>query len=354
MLSTRPLSRGPRLLRGPHRTEIRVLFVVDDVSGGKVKFKDGTEDAMYAAVISLIVPKAIKGKPFQWRFSIWVDKPTPGNALMNLRYKDERAVEVRGKGIVALLLPLLNSSLVKNFLRPISKDKTSDSSVDDTLCRIYQRKPTIPFLAIPCLHRAGLSCDQEKSDISQFQHQYKKLEDWEEIQNLNSIHNNNNNNNNNTPCSSNFRVPVVDVVKPEMVGQLLYGYYQDLPATSSPASSCVTTNLGHSNIFNFSPPPNKITTTNKVVEPKHQHHPDHSSEVRKEKLGDRITALHQLVSPFGKTDTASVLSEAIGYIRFLQAQIQALSSPYMGNVAGSMGHTHQQSVRALLLLHIFQ
>ncbi|KAM3267980.1 transcription factor bHLH68 [Capsicum chacoense] len=216
---------------------------------------------------------------------------------------------------------------------------------------------------------AGLSCDQEKSDISQFQHQYKKLEDWEEIQNLNSIHNNNNNNNNNnTPCSSNFRVPVVDVVKPEMVGQLLYGNYQDLPATSSPASSCVTTNLGHSNIFNFSPPPNKITTTNKVVEPKHQHHPDHSSEcnstscggvtkkarvqhssaqpslkVRKEKLGDRITALHQLVSPFGKTDTASVLSEAIGYIRFLQAQIQALSSPYMGNVAGSMGHTHQQS-----------
>ncbi|KAL3618298.1 peroxisome assembly protein (Peroxin-2) [Castilleja foliolosa] len=32
-----------------------------------------------------------------WRFSIWVDKPTPGNALMNLRYRDERAVEVRGK-----------------------------------------------------------------------------------------------------------------------------------------------------------------------------------------------------------------------------------------------------------------
>ncbi|XVF86664.1 hypothetical protein PTKIN_Ptkin18bG0060000 [Pterospermum kingtungense] len=28
-----------------------------------------------------------------WRFSIWVDKPTPGNALMNLRYRDERAME---------------------------------------------------------------------------------------------------------------------------------------------------------------------------------------------------------------------------------------------------------------------
>lgn len=35
-----------------------------------------------------------------WRFSIWVDKPTPGNALMNLRYRDERAVETRAKGKV--------------------------------------------------------------------------------------------------------------------------------------------------------------------------------------------------------------------------------------------------------------
>ncbi|KAG6733676.1 hypothetical protein I3843_01G226600 [Carya illinoinensis] len=32
-----------------------------------------------------------------WRFSIWVDKPTPGIGLMNLRYRDERAMETRGK-----------------------------------------------------------------------------------------------------------------------------------------------------------------------------------------------------------------------------------------------------------------
>ncbi|KAK8597693.1 hypothetical protein V6N13_095093 [Hibiscus sabdariffa] len=64
-----------------------------------------------------------------------------------------------------------------------------------------------------------------------------------------------------------------------------------------------------------------------------------SFKVRKEKLGDRITALHQLVSPFGKTDTASVLLEAIGYIRFLQSQIEALSSPYLGN---GQGNTRQQ------------
>ncbi|XP_041994581.1 transcription factor bHLH68-like [Salvia splendens] len=59
-------------------------------------------------------------------------------------------------------------------------------------------------------------------------------------------------------------------------------------------------------------------------------------KVRKEKLGDRITALHQLVTPFGKTDTASVLLEAIGYIRFLQRQIEALSLPYLATGSGNI------------------
>ncbi|KAK7412240.1 hypothetical protein VNO78_03691 [Psophocarpus tetragonolobus] len=54
-------------------------------------------------------------------------------------------------------------------------------------------------------------------------------------------------------------------------------------------------------------------------------------KVRKEKLGDRITALQQLVSPFGKTDTASVLHEAIEYIKFLHVQVSVLSTPYMRN-----------------------
>ncbi|XP_017224711.1 transcription factor bHLH111 isoform X2 [Daucus carota subsp. sativus] len=52
-------------------------------------------------------------------------------------------------------------------------------------------------------------------------------------------------------------------------------------------------------------------------------------QVPKAKLGDKITALQQIVSPFGKTDTASVLWEAIGYIKFLQEQVQLLSNPYM-------------------------
>jgi hypothetical protein len=44
-------------------------------------------------------------------------------------------------------------------------------------------------------------------------------------------------------------------------------------------------------------------------------------KVRKENLRDQITSLQQLVSPFGKTDTASVLQEAIEYIKFLHDQV---------------------------------
>ncbi|KAJ8460207.1 hypothetical protein OPV22_033133 [Ensete ventricosum] len=61
------------------------------------------------------------------------------------------------------------------------------------------------------------------------------------------------------------------------------------------------------------------------------HSPLPTFKVRKEKLGDRITALQQLVSPFGKTDTASVLQEAIEYIKFLHDQVGVLSSPYLKN-----------------------
>ncbi|XP_031102185.1 transcription factor bHLH123-like [Ipomoea triloba] len=65
-------------------------------------------------------------------------------------------------------------------------------------------------------------------------------------------------------------------------------------------------------------------------------------KVRKEKMGDRITALQQLVSPFGKTDTASVLTEAIEYIKFLHDQVNALSAPYMKS--GSSMQQHQQMI----------
>ncbi|KAL5231103.1 hypothetical protein ABZP36_029879 [Zizania latifolia] len=122
---------------------------------------------------------------------------------------------------------------------------------------------------------------------------------------------------------------------------------------SSPRS-CITTSLG-SSMLDFS------NTAPTAERRSHGHHnSDNSSEcnstatgsalkkarvqassseqstlkVRKERLGDRVTALHQIVSPFGKTDTASVLQETIGYIRFLLGQIEALSYPYLGDSNG--------------------
>ncbi|XP_052153232.1 uncharacterized protein LOC127771372 isoform X1 [Oryza glaberrima] len=75
----------------------------------------------------------------------------------------------------------------------------------------------------------------------------------------------------------------------------------------------------------------KSETSHSTSSPKHQ-----SPKV---KLGEKITALQQIVSPFGKTDTASVLLETITYIKFLHEQIQLFSQPYMTN-STNKGHIH--------------
>ncbi|KAK9141267.1 hypothetical protein Scep_010948 [Stephania cephalantha] len=72
-----------------------------------------------------------------------------------------------------------------------------------------------------------------------------------------------------------------------------------------------------------------------------------SSKERKEKVGERITALQQLVSPFGKTDTASVLSEAMEYIKFLHDQVQVLSTPYLlSGRTGTIPESEKYSLRS--------
>ncbi|XP_042022009.1 transcription factor bHLH68-like isoform X1 [Salvia splendens] len=180
--------------------------------------------------------------------------------------------------------------------------------------------------------------EEERFGASLFQQQ-KKIENWEDqVLNMNPSFSRND-------------------VKPQIYDQDQFqansGWPRQHPVSSP--TSCVTT-------LSFS------ASAERKKQQQQQHNQEHSSEcnststggvskkarvqqssaqpalkVRKEKLGDRITALHQLVSPFGKTDTASVLSEAIGYIRFLQGQIEALSSPYMRNAAGNTVH-HQHSL----------
>ncbi|KAL4271576.1 hypothetical protein GQ457_13G027900 [Hibiscus cannabinus] len=57
-----------------------------------------------------------------------------------------------------------------------------------------------------------------------------------------------------------------------------------------------------------------------------------SKKDKKDQVGERIVALQQLVSPYGKTDTASVLLEAKEYIRFLHEQVKVLSAPYLQTI----------------------
>ncbi|XP_047311729.1 transcription factor bHLH68-like [Impatiens glandulifera] len=159
----------------------------------------------------------------------------------------------------------------------------------------------------------------------------KKLENWEEHASNNLVYEHGSNNNNN--------------------------WSQMILLSSPKSSSCVTNNsMSNNNMLNFSsnkpieisrPPPNRSIECNNTsiggVAKKARVQPCSTQatfKVRKEKLGDRVTALHQIVSPFGKTDTASVLLEAIGYIRFLQGQIEALSLPYFGNEVGTIKNQH--------------
>ncbi|XP_048326098.2 transcription factor bHLH68 isoform X1 [Ziziphus jujuba] len=205
------------------------------------------------------------------------------------------------------------------------------------------------------------------------QFQPKKSENWED-----QIFVDNNN-----PTSSAARLPLVVDVKQELsqkINDYVHSDHESLlqqtaghtmpvaaaaagaawsthfMPVSSPTSCITTTSLGsnNNNMLDFSynktdierntkpdysPSKCNSTATVGVVCKKARVHPSASQpplKVRKEKLGDRITALHQLVSPFGKTDTASVLLEAIGYIRFLQSQIEALSSPYLGDASKNM------------------
>ncbi|XP_021907053.1 transcription factor bHLH153 [Carica papaya] len=72
-----------------------------------------------------------------------------------------------------------------------------------------------------------------------------------------------------------------------------------------------------------------------------------SNKEKKEKVGERIVALQKLVSPYGKTDTASVLLEAMEYIQFLHEQVKVLSAPYLQSLsAAKMQELEQYSLRS--------
>ncbi|XP_009392597.3 transcription factor bHLH153 [Musa acuminata AAA Group] len=72
-----------------------------------------------------------------------------------------------------------------------------------------------------------------------------------------------------------------------------------------------------------------------------------TSTKEKDRMGERVAKLQQLVSPFGKSDTASVLSEATAYIKFLHEQLQVLCAPYLRKaVTGKMEGDDHYSLRS--------
>ncbi|XP_022751709.1 transcription factor bHLH68-like isoform X2 [Durio zibethinus] len=231
----------------------------------------------------------------------------------------------------------------------------TSSSTSSSSSSCWHDNQELPAESWSQLLFGGLVGQEEKDGIGQFHVQPKKLENWLEEQAL--------------PQASNA-TSVVDVKQENSASSYAYGHakedfhhqatkpawsHQIIAAASSP-KSCVTS--FSSNMLDFSgnkladtrQPPvsecNSTPTDGTLKKARFQPSATQSTfKVRKEKLGDRITALHQLVSPFGKTDTASVLLEAIGYIRFLQSQIEVLSLPYMGSGSGNMSLPQQQSVQ---------
>ncbi|KAM7492065.1 hypothetical protein LguiA_034986 [Lonicera macranthoides] len=68
---------------------------------------------------------------------------------------------------------------------------------------------------------------------------------------------------------------------------------------------------------------------------------------RSQKLSDKITALQKLVSPYGKTDTASVLEEASISIKFLQDQILNLFNKLNTSYTNTQLHSQKTEDRQL-------
>ncbi|QCE08974.1 Myc-type [Vigna unguiculata] len=200
----------------------------------------------------------------------------------------------------------------------------------------------------------GLSGEEEKLGFIDFQP--KTLGSWD-VQILNTASYGVSNNFDETKQENSQRGTLYEHGRQEF--QPADSSWSHMVPVSSPGSSSVTATIsGNNNILDFTynnshhrkhllqdqiSECNSTATLGVCKKARVQSSSSHTPlKVRKEKLSDRITTLHQLVSPFGKTDTASVLLEAIGYIRFLQGQIEALSSPYLDDA--SKNTTNQQSV----------
>ncbi|KMZ74602.1 hypothetical protein ZOSMA_125G00660 [Zostera marina] len=105
--------------------------------------------------------------------------------------------------------------------------------------------------------------------------------------------------------------------------------------TSSSSSSSSNNNFSKSDKAVLGRRKTVAGTVNNGAQKRARKKEQQNPKVRNEKIGERIMALQQLVSPFGKSDTASVLHEVLGYIKFLHEQVKVLSSPYLQQLPSS-------------------
>ncbi|GKD46264.1 peroxisome biogenesis protein 2, partial [Tanacetum coccineum] len=75
------------------------------------------------------------------------------NRAVSFEYMNRQLVWNEFSEMLLLLFSLLNSASMKSLLRPFSKDNSSGSTGDETLCPICQANPTTVYLALPCQHR---------------------------------------------------------------------------------------------------------------------------------------------------------------------------------------------------------
>ncbi|KAI4331439.1 hypothetical protein MLD38_029626 [Melastoma candidum] len=85
------------------------------------------------------------------------DSPNMNRAI-SFEYMNRQLVWNEFSEMLLLVLPPLNSSTLKNLLRPFSKDKDKDSAGDGSACPVCRNNPSTPFLAIPCEHRYCYYC----------------------------------------------------------------------------------------------------------------------------------------------------------------------------------------------------
>uniref|UniRef100_K7KRP2 BHLH domain-containing protein n=1 Tax=Glycine max TaxID=3847 RepID=K7KRP2_SOYBN len=172
---------------------------------------------------------------------------------------------------------------------------------------------------------SGMVSEEEKGGMCQVQS--KKLENWEQQM-----------------LSQAPSAPIVDVKQESSVNSYAYGHGNEEFQPAKPTwSQIVPASSPKSCVTSFSSSMLDFSNNNTDARPPP---PDPSSECDSAATGGAFKKARvqppTTQSTF-KTDTASVLLEAIGYIRFLQSQIEALSLPYLGSGSGNM--RQQQSVQ---------